>query len=439
MKRVLVLGAGMVAKPFVEEMLSQGFKTTCIDVDKGRAQSMIGDHPLGTALSLDIRDEKILDEQIENHDLVGSLLPPPFHPMVARRCLAKKTNMVTTSYLSEEMKAMADDAEKAGLLFLNETGLDPGIDHMTAMDLRDEIHAAGGKVIGFQSHCGGFPAPSAANNPIRYKFSWNPSGVLGALSRPSSFMADGSIVNVPGEDMLAHSVPILIEGEGLFETTPNGNGPYYAEKYGLHDCSSVRRGTLRYPGWARFWTFAGNMGWLDRDKKVDVTNASPIEVFQMLSGSEHTDFIHEVTKKNPGMASHVLEILHSLGFFEDRDLTGSYSAFDVFLEQTQKHWQYIGDEVDKVILYNRFEVISKEGEAQIWTSLLSQEGVPGSHSAMSTLVGLPCAIAGTQMLKGEIPSKGVKIPLAPEIYQPILRGLISKGVRFVKSVQPKKL
>ena len=434
MKKVLVLGSGMVAKPMVEEMLAQGFETTCVDMDRKRAESMVGSHSNGRAVSLDINDETELDKLIKATDLVCSLLPPPFHPRIARRCLANKTNMLTTSYLTEEMKSFHDDAKKSGLLFLNETGLDPGIDHMAAMDLKDDVISSGGRVVGFQSHCGGFPARSAANNPIRYKFSWNPSGVLGALTRESCYMHHGKVHKVPGKDMLSESMPLYIPEEGVYESTPNGDGLYYAKKYGMQDCNSVRRGTLRYPGWARFWSLAVKMGWLDREHKIEVQNASPIDVFKMLTPwKEKESFVKYISDLSPKMASHILEVFDSLGFFSDHELTGSFSCFDVMLEQAQKHWQYRKGEVDKVILFNHFDV-EMEGEVQVWTSLLSQEGQSGGHSAMSILVGLPCAIAGTMILNGTITATGVKIPLKSEIYQPILSGLKTKGVVFEKKI-----
>jgi len=437
MKKVLVLGAGMVAKPFVEEMLEQGFQTTCVDVEIARAEAMIENHPLGKALSEDIRNQETLDELIGANDLVASLLPPPFHPMVAKRCLAKKKNMVTTSYLTEELRALSTDVEEAGLIFLNETGLDPGIDHMTVMELKDEVIADGGKIVGFQSHCGGFPSRKAATNPIRYKFSWNPGGVLGALTRDSSFMLNGLEHVVPGEQMLSQSRPILVPGEGIYEVTPNGNASYYADKYGLQDCHSVLRGTLRYPGWAHFWTFVQQFGWLNKERKIDVENLSPIQLFQSLSPwDESLNFMEFIKQSRPKTASLILEIFESLGFFdEDATLNGSYSAFDVFLEKTQENWLYAEDEVDKVVLFNRFDV-EKNGNTKAWTSILSQEGTPGGHSAMSLLVGLPCAIGATLILQNQIHSKGVRIPLNKEIYGPILNGLKAKGIQFEKRISP---
>jgi len=431
MKKVLVLGSGMVAKPFVDEMLEQGHAVTCIDMDEARAKELVGKHPKGKAVGLEIAKGEKLDAYIEAHDLVCSLLPPPFHPKIAKRCLNFKTNLVTTSYLSDDMKALHKDAKKAGLIFLNETGLDPGLDHMAAMDLKGDVEEKGGTVVGFQSHCGGFPAPSAANNPIRYKFSWNPSGVLGALQRESSFMVKEKVYEIPGEGMLSRSEPIYIPGEGIFETTPNGNGLFYAAKYGLKDCKTIRRGTLRYPGWARFWTFALKMGWLDRTETVEVKKATPIQILNRLCPwSDKRDFIEFVFHKSPKQASHILEVCHSLGFFDDK-LTGTFSAFDIFLNQTQKYWVYGAKEVDKVILYNHFEVAVK-GQHQTWTSVLAMEGDPKGDSAMSRLVGLPCAIAGLKILDGTIKVKGVHIPLQEEIFRPILKGLKAKGIVFDK-------
>ncbi|PIE89081.1 MAG: hypothetical protein CR997_12930 [Acidobacteria bacterium] len=439
MKRVLVLGAGMVAKPFVEEMLNQGFKTTCVDVDLERAQSMLDDHPnantLGKALSADLRDQETLDQLIQDSDLVTSLLPPPFHPSIAKRCLANKKNLITTSYMSPEMQSMSDEAAKAGLLFLNETGLDPGIDHMTVMTLKDEVLADGGKIVGFQSHCGGFPARKSATNPIRYKFSWNPRGVLGALERDSAYIINNQEFQVPGRDMLSKSQPILIHGEGIYETTPNGNGALYAKKYGLHDCRSVQRGTLRYPGWARFWSFVQENGWLDQEKKIECNGLTPIELFRKLSPwDESQGFMDYLYASKKLQASYFLEVFNSLDFFkEDERLHGSYSAFDFFLEKAQKNWMYGKGEADKVILYNQFEV-EKDGATKYWTLLLSQEGIPNGTSAMSLLVGLPCAIGATLMLNGKIDLKGVHISLKKEIYRPILEGLKAKGVRFEKRI-----
>ncbi|MDP7422993.1 MAG: saccharopine dehydrogenase C-terminal domain-containing protein, partial [bacterium] len=229
---VLILGAGLVTAPMVEYLLSiPGVKVTVATRTVSKAEKLIGDHPDGTAQRLLSSDQEALHEAVGKSDVVVSLLPAPQHPIVAEHCFQLKKHLVTTSYVSDKMEAFHDQAKAAGLLFLNECGLDPGIDHMSAMKIIHQVHDEGGKVTGFRSLCGGLPAPEANNNPWGYKFSWSPKGVIRAGSNPGRFMIDKDTMDIPGKELFTSCERIDIHRIGEFECYPNRNSLPYVEKY----------------------------------------------------------------------------------------------------------------------------------------------------------------------------------------------------------------
>lgn len=428
MKKVLILGAGMVAQPLVDYLAQKGYALTVCDLNASAAAKVVKQHEHATSQELDIEDSDRVNALIEGHDLTVSLLPPPFHPRIARMCLDHTRHFVSASYLSQDMLAMHEEAKEKGLVFINELGLDPGLDHMTAMEMIDEAKSNGYTIEAFESHCGGIPSRKAANNTLRYKFSWSPRGVLSALTRPSRYRKLGELIEVPGDRKLEYAAVVEIPGGGIFESSPNADGLYYAEHYGITDTPTVYRGTLRYPGWAQFWLFMLRQGFLDQTKKRHFQGESALKAMLQLAGKDpDCDIIQYVREEAKSHASVFLEHFHKLGFLNPKTrVTGEFSAFDIILQQAQATMQYEEGEADYVVLHHVFRV-SKDDKREEWSSTLLREGTRDT-TAMATLVGTPCAIAVRLILEDLVPERGVMIPLHPEVYGPILEEMEQLGI-----------
>lgn len=428
MKHVLVLGAGMVSRPLVSYLLNR-FEVSLADVDLNKAKGVVGNHARARALALDAEDLPALASMVRHHDLVVSFLPPPFHPKVAQVCLELGKHLVTASYVTAAMCALEPEVRQKGLIFLNEMGLDPGLDHMTVMEMIHEVQRLGGSIRGFQSHAGGLPARRYANNSLRYKFSWSPRGVLGALTRPSKYRRHGEVVQVPGENKLKHAEPVWIPGLGVFESNPNADSLYYAQLYGLQDVSTVRRGTLRYPGWAVFWRFMLRWGFLDSAPQQAVDGLTPLEaLFSLTRMDPATELKAFLKRSDPEHAAQFMEHFFTLGLMSTRRLQGSFSPFELLLACARDNLVYGENEADLVVLHHELQV-DLEDRQETWTSSMIREGVPGGLTAMAELVGLPAAIGVTLILDGKLSEPGLVLPLTPSVYQPVLEELAQLGIR----------
>jgi len=249
MKKVLILGAGLVVKPIVRYLLNKGYQVTVATRTKSKAEAMIDGHPEGTALAWTVDDEETLDNLVANHDLTVSLLPYAYHVMVAKKCLKHHKNMVTTSYVSKEMKALHEEAKTEGIIILNELGLDPGIDHMSAMRIIDNVHDKGGKIEEFYSLCGALPAPEACDNPFNYKFSWSPKGVVMASNNDGNYLRYGENIYIPPQDLFKNPMKTNFPDVGKLEIYPNRDSLPYIDLYGIPETKTMFRGTFRHPGW----------------------------------------------------------------------------------------------------------------------------------------------------------------------------------------------
>lgn len=428
MKKVLILGAGMVAQPLVDYLAEKGYGLTVCDMNASAAAKVVKAFEHATSEELNIENEARVNALVAAHEVTVSLLPPPFHPKIAQICLDHSKHFVSASYLSEAMLKLHDEAKEKGLVFINELGLDPGLDHMTAMEMIDEAKRNGYTIESFESHCGGIPSRKAANNTLRYKFSWSPRGVLAALTRPSRYRRNNEMVEVPGDRKLEYAAVVEIPGAGIFESSPNADGLYYAEHYGITDTPTVYRGTLRYPGWAQFWLFILRQGFLDQTKKRHFQGESALKALLQLAGKDtEVDIIQYFRQEAKSHASVFLEHMHKLGFLNPKTrVTGEFSAFDIMLQQAQATMQYEENEADYVVLHHVFRV-SKDGKSEEWSSTLLREGTDKT-TAMATLVGTPCAIAVRMVLEDEMPEKGVMIPLHPKVYGPILSEMGQLGI-----------
>jgi saccharopine dehydrogenase (NADP+, L-glutamate forming) len=433
MKKVLVLGAGLVAGPLVKYLLDQpAFQVTVADMEADRAARLVGGHPRGQAEALDIGQRDALAAAIGRSDLVVSMVPYTFHPRIAELAVEQGKPMVTASYVGPAMRALDARARERGVLLLNELGLDPGIDHMEAMRIIHEVHDGGGSVLAFTSYCGGLPAPEANTNPFGYKFSWSPRGVLLASMNSARFLRDGRVVTIPAEDLFARPETIGIAGLGDFEGYPNRDSVTYREAYGIPEARTVFRGTLRYPGWCETVRKMVALGLLD-DTPKDRSGATFRDLMGELgragAGAEVRAAVAAKLGLGPGSA--VLARLDWLGLFDETPLPAAKgSALDNLTELMVERLSYGEGERDMIVLQHEFLTRTGSGWTERIVSTLIDYGLPGGDSSMSRTVGLPAAIGARLILEGRIGLTGVRVPVHPEIYGPILEELEARGIRF---------
>ncbi len=437
MKKVLVLGAGLVTRPHVEYLLDvPGFHVTVASRTLSKAQALIGDRPNGTAVQLDVNDKAKLRELIAHNDLAVSMLPYVYHPVVAEYCIELKKDMVTTSYVSDAMQAFDGAAREAGVLILNEVGVDPGIDHMSAMEIIDRVRKDGGQVVSFTSYCGGLPAPEANTNPLGFKFSWTPRGVLLAGKNAARWREDGKEKDIPGEELFDNYWPVHIEGLGEFEGYPNRNSLPYADIYTIPDARTIFRGTLRNVGWCETLRKLVDAGWMS-DEAIDLTGFTFGQLTAKLLGTPGTDVRQEAKERMSITAdSYAFKNLEWLGLFSDEPLpltTGS--PLDVLAAHMGAKMSYDEGERDMLIMQHEFIAEYPDRKEKI-TSTMIDYGIPHGDTSMSRTVGLPAAIAARMILQGEVKLTGVHRATIPEIYDPVLAELKEMGIGFTEKVEP---
>jgi len=433
-KSVLVLGAGLVSGPLVRYLLGEaGCRVTVADIEPARARRLVEGYPNGAWLEMSADNERELGEAVVEHDLVVSLLPYAHHVRVAGHCLRQSRPLVTTSYVSEEMRALDAAARDAGVLLLNEVGLDPGIDHMSAMALIHRVQEAGGRVTHFRSYCGGLPGPEANNNPLGYKFSWSPKGVVMAGRNDARYLDDGKEVFVPGRELFGHRWRLEVPGQDAFEAYPNRDSLPYVERYGLAGIRTMLRGTLRYPGWCETLKAIADLDLLDdreRDDLADLTCADWVRECVSNDGD-----LRRAVSERLGVSpdAPVVVNLAWLGFFNDEPVgIERGSNLDILAKLMLDRMAYRPGERDMVVLHHEFEV-EHPGEVSVpVTSTLVVLGEPDGESAMARTVGLPAAIAARLILDGRLRLTGVQIPVSPEIYRPVLEELARFGIACIE-------
>jgi len=432
MNKILILGAGLVSRPIVSHLLKDGYNVTVTNRDGNKAQSLIGDYPNGKAVAFSIENEELLKTLVSENDLVVSLLPYKYHLQVAKKCIEMHKNMITTSYLKPEMKALDEDAKKSGIIILNETGLDPGIDHMSAKRIIDNIHQKGGKIEAFYSVCGALPAPENADNPFKYKFTWSPKGVIMAGNNDAKYLYNGKTVYIPNETLFRNPVKYYFPKVGDMEVYPNRDSLSYIDLYGIPEVKTMYRGTFRYPGWCEIMDGFKKLNLISYDT-YDFTGLTyPQMLVKITNGKDVKDvkqYISNYLNVNP--TSLVIKALEWLGFFDAINMGRSTdSPFEITSDLMISKMGIGNHERDVVAMLHIFVAKYENGQKEVIHSKLLDFGSPATDTAIAKTVALPAAIASKMIMTGKINLKGVYIPVLPEIYNPILDELEQTGIKF---------
>ena len=428
MKRVLVLGAGLVSRPLVHYLADQpDFEVTLASRTVSKAEALVEGRERGKAVALDVTDEAGLEKLIAEHDLAVSLLPATEHVKVANLCLKHRKHMSTTSYISPEMKALDGAARDADLTFINECGVDPGIDHMSAMRIIHQAESEGAKVVSFRSYCGGLPAPEANTNPIGYKFSWAPRGVLVAATNPGRYLKDGQVVEVPGDELFASPERVSVPGAGELEGYPNRDSLPYQEMYGLEDVKTMFRGTLRNLGHCESWYHWVKLGLFNQEVR-DLSGLTYQGWMERVAGGAPAEKALAAKRDIP--ADHpAITKLDWLGLFADEPIPMAEGGnVDVMAARMRERCAFGPNERDLIVLQHEFVIEGPKGEQRVYSTLIDF-GIPAGDSAMARTVSLPVAIATRLILQGEVTERGVIAPTQPGVYNPILDELERLNIR----------
>ena len=439
MQSVLVLGAGRSSTALIDYLVrhaaQQAWKITVGDVSLAAAKERIGNSALATAIHFDIQQENALDV-IRQNDVVISMLPAMFHPLVAKKCLQFNKHLLTASYVSQEMRLLDAEAREKGLLFLNECGLDPGIDHMSAMQVIDRIKREGGELNSFESFTGGLIAPDTdPENPWRYKFTWNPRNVVMAGHGTARFLRNGEFKYIPYQQLFKRITQVTVPGYGEFEGYANRDSMTYRELYGLEKIKTILRGTLRNKGFCAAWDIFVQLGCTD--------DTYPMQDAAHLT---HHDFINSFLDFHPDWSVEE-KIAHAFNLKPDGpelqrlNWTGMFDNEAVGLEKgtpvqilehiLNKRWKLNAQDKDMVVMWHRFRFLKDDKEREIQSSLVAL-GENSLQTAMAKTVGLPLAIATKLLLQGKIKQRGVVIPTKEEFYGPILKELGGLGIALVE-------
>jgi saccharopine dehydrogenase (NADP+, L-glutamate forming) len=439
MRKILILGAGRSASTLIRYLIDHSqegnWKVIVADISEELAKQKTGDHPNASALSLNISDEEMLGRHVNACDLVISLLPPSLHILAAKTCLKHKKDLITASYLSDEIKALDADVRKEGLIFLNECGLDPGIDHMSAKEIIDRIHDEGGKVLSFRSYTGGLIAPESSDNPWGYKFTWNPRNVILAGQSTATFLHEGKNRYVPYHRLFLETEEIRIDDAHIYDGYANRDSLGYMEVYGLRDTKTLIRGTLRNRGFCSAWSVFVKLGLTDDNVIInpngDTTYADLVRSF--LPGKYDEKSLRSSVAALCGIdeGSTPLDLVEWTGIFSDNpiQINGETTPARILQQLLESKWQLKEDDIDMIVMCHEF-IHEHNGVKKRTNSSLTVKGDDAVHTAMSKTVGLPAAIAARLILEDKIKLTGALIPVDREIYEPVLKELDAMGITF---------
>ena len=434
-KKVTIFGAGLVVKPMVDYLAKHGYDIVIASRTLSKAEKLAAPHSNATAKQFLSDDEQAMEEFVKESDLVVSLLPATMHVKVAKKCIEFKIDMVTTSYISPEMRALDQEAKDAGIIILNEIGVDPGIDHMSAMKIFHHVENEGGKIISFMSYCGGLPAPEANTNPLGYKFSWAPKGVLKAAGNGARFMKDGKIIEVEGKNLFRNYWFVDVEDAGTFEAYPNRDSMGYVELYGLKHLKTMYRGTFRNISHCDTWYIMSQMGFYKEDEIFDNLEGTVKEfILEKMLKMDKDECLKTILmgKYNLPKESVILKKFEWLGFFDDTPVPiKKGGAVDVLTAIMLDKMSYEKGERDLLVLHHQF-IAEYPDKTQKITSTMIDYGIPNGDTSMARTVSLPAAIGVRMILEGKIKLTGVHMPILPDIYNPVLQELENLDIKVVE-------
>ncbi len=438
-RRILVVGAGKSTFYLLDYLLEKATKEhlhlTIGDLNPETISNSIKAHPACTVFLLDIFKDEDRKNAIQNSDIVISMLPAMFHQKVALDCIAFNKHMVTASYVSDELKALDANAKKKGLIFMNEIGLDPGIDHMSALQIIDGIRAKGGKMLLFESFTGGLVAPDSDNNLWNYKFTWNPRNVvLAGQGGAAKFIQEGTYKYIPYHKLFRRTEFLDIKGYGKFEVYANRDSLKYREAYGLNDILTLYRGTMRRVGFSKAWNMFVQLGMTDDSYTIENSEGmSYREFMNLFLPYSPTDSVELKTRhylkidQDDIMWDKLME-LHIFDNTRKIDLKHASPA-QILQKILEDSWTLADDDKDMIVMYHKFGY-ELEGKKKQIDSNMVVLGENRTHTAMAKTVGLPVAIATLLILNKKITTPGIQLPLKKEVYDPILAELKQYGIQF---------
>ena len=437
MKRILCLGAGLVARPYVQYLCNKGYHVVVASRTKEKAEHLIEGCSSAEAVKLNIKtDDQLLERLVSKTDLVCSLLPYTFHVKAAKIAIKHRKHFCTASYISKEMQDLDNDARDAGVILLNECGVDPGIDHMSAMKIIDDVHNNNGQIVSFTSFTGGLPAPEANTNPFGYKLSWSPRGVLTAGTNDAHFLRDGKEIIIPGPELFANYEIIEVPGIGEFEGYPNRDSMSFIDYYGIQETKTMLRGTYRYPGWCKTLKTISDLGLLSLEEQ-SFENITYKDMLKANIAGDYKDVIEAVSSFT-GLDRNdaIIKRLEWLGLFSDEKIPPTVTTqLDALCHLFEEKLQYSPGERDMIVMHHEF-IASYPDKKEKITSTLIDFGIPNGDSSMSRTVALPVAIASRLILEDKINLVGVHRPVLPELYNPILKELKEQNISMEEHVFP---
>lgn len=443
MRKILVIGAGRSAVSLIDYLLnhceSENWEVTIADANAEAAADLVGGRKGGVVLALDAMDNDARSACIEAHDLIISMLPAFLHMMVAKDCLRLKKNLITPSYISPEMQQLDEEVKAAGLTFLNELGVDPGIDHMSAMRMLDEMRDRGAEIVCFESFTGGLVAPESDDNPWNYKFTWNPRNVvLAGQGGAVKFRHNGRYKYIPYQKLFRRTEVIEIPGHGRFEGYANRDSLNYREVYGLEDIPTIYRGTLRRVGFSKAWDTFVQLGMTDdtfvMEDCMDMTHRQFTNCFLSFSVTDSVE-LKLMAYLKIDQDSEIMDKLKWLGIFDNEPigLEKPGTPAQILQRILEKKLNLSPGDKDMIVMWHKM-VTNEPGfetEREFHSSMIVI-GDDEPRTAMAKTVGLPVAIAAKLLLNGKIDRKGIHAPMYPDLYNPILDELKTYGIEFTE-------
>lgn len=434
-KRILLLGSGRVTAPFVDYfMRTDEYEITIASNNYQESVQLANGRSNCKLTTLDVDDEGGLCKLVSDHDISVSFVPAMLHPRVAKACIKAGKNMLTASYKSPEMADLNSAAKDAGITILNELGLDPGIDHLLAMDFIDKAKSSGSKITKFISCCGGLPAPENSANPLGYKFSWSPRGVLTASMNPAKYLWDDRSFDLKSGEILDVAWGTDVIRGYNFEVLPNRDSMKYVDIYGLSrdDLQTMFRGTLRYKGFAEIMRIFRDIGLLNANEPMRANDWGEYLSQFLKKGRDLqkylAKFAQEIHGYDEAACSRLIDAFTWFGMFGRTKISDKTTNLDSLCELMQQKLSYEPSERDMVCLYHDFEVLTKHGKKKRHLISMVQYGDPKGYSAMAKTVGIPAAIGTDLILNGKIDIKGVIVPTMKQVYAPILKQLEQEGI-----------